>query len=88
MDSERSKLEEIYQIKEIYYSSMDGYTPPTEKILETCTNKTKADDYLQKLIDENEAKKEALEEAGLKGYYNKFENYQYRMDIIKVNHDD
>ncbi len=84
MDSERNDVGEIYQIKEIYYSSMDGYTPPTEKILKTCTNKTKADDYLQRLIDENESKKEALEEAGLKGYYNKFEHYTYRRDILKV----
>lgn len=88
MDSERDEVEEIYQIKEIYYSSMDGYTPPTEKILKTCANKKKADNYLQRLRKKNEIKKEALEDTGLKGYYNKFEHYTYKMDILKVDQDD
>jgi len=84
-EPKKTRITEIYQIKKVYWPN--GYDSPEEIILANYIDRKQAEKRLQKLKEENEIKKKALEEAGQKGYWNKFEHYEYRMEILRIDYD-
>jgi len=86
-EPKKTRITEIYQIKKLYWPTWDGYDSPEETILANYIDREQAEKRLQKLKEENEIKKKALEEAGQKGYWNKFEHYEYRMEILRIDYD-
>lgn len=78
------EIKEIYQVVEIYYPCMDGYTPSEKRILKTFVKKDKALAYRNSLESTRQIKMKALEEVGISGYWNKFNDYLYCIETYGV----
>ena len=72
----------VYQVKKEYRWNEDGYTLPDTTIIATFASRKKAKSLLEKLVEENNVKKKAMDKAGQTGYYNIYNKYVYYINPI------